>query len=549
MRRILLGLIVAMAACVTMLNVGVQPSQGAEGIVRAAFYYPWYPNAWSQSGIDPYTNYTPSSGYYASDDPGVIKEQIAAMQYAHLNAGIISWWGQGSQEDTVVADDLAAAGGTGFKWSLYYEPQGYSDPSVSQIQSDLSYIKARYASDPNYLTIDGKPVIFVYAGPSDGCATAQRWSEANASEGFYTVLKVFSGYTSCAGDASAWHQYAPSGTEDNQQGYSFSISPGFYQKGASAPELTRDLSRWSQNVKDMVTSNEPLQLVTTFNEWGEGTAIESATQWASPSGYGSYLDVMHDEIPVSSLSQGYSEVASDGGVFTFGGAQFFGSEGGQRIDVPMVGIASDLTTGGYWEVAADGGVFSFNALFVGSAGNIRLNRPIVGMAATPDGRGYWLVASDGGIFSFGDASFFGSAGNIRLNRPIVGMAATPDGRGYWLVASDGGIFSFGDASFFGSMGGERLNQPIVAVTADPATGGYWEVAADGGVFSFNAPFLGSTGGFPLNKPIVGMAFDAVTDGYWEVAADGGVFSFNAPFLGSTGDVHLNRPIVGVAPDQ
>ena len=59
---------------------------------------------------------------------------------------------------------------------------------------------------------------------------------------------------------------------------------------------------------------------------------------------------------------------------------------------------------GYWLVASDGGIFSFgDAQFYGSTGAIRLNKPIVGMAATPDGTGYWLMASDGGIFSFGDA--------------------------------------------------------------------------------------------------------------------------------------------------
>jgi hypothetical protein len=77
---------------------------------------------------------------------------------------------------------------------------------------------------------------------------------------------------------------------------------------------------------------------------------------------------------------------------------------------------------GYWLVASDGGIFSFgDAGFFGSTGGMVLNRPIVGMAATPDGRGYWLVASDGGIFSFGSANFHGSTANSLLNAPIVGI--------------------------------------------------------------------------------------------------------------------------------
>jgi hypothetical protein len=119
---------------------------------------------------------------------------------------------------------------------------------------------------------------------------------------------------------------------------------------------------------------------------------------------------------------------------------------------------------GYWEVASDGGIFSFgDAAFVGSMGGRPLNTPIVGMAATIDGAGYWEVASDGGIFTFGDAAFFGSMGGRPLNTPIVGMAATPDGAGYWEVASDGGIFNLGQVGFFGSMGGTVLNKPVVGM--------------------------------------------------------------------------------------
>ena len=74
-------------------------------------------------------------------------------------------------------------------------------------------------------------------------------------------------------------------------------------------------------------------------------------------------------------------------------------------------MAATADGGGYWLVASDGGVFAFgDARFYGSTGSIRLNRPVVGMAATPDGGGYWLVASDGGVFAFGDARFYGSTG-------------------------------------------------------------------------------------------------------------------------------------------
>ena len=213
---------------------------------------------------------------------------------------------------------------------------------------------------------------------------------------------------------------------------------------------------------------------------------------------------------------------------------------------PFVAIATTPAGDGYWEVASDGGVFTFGrASFHGSMGGRPLNAPIVGMASTPDGGGYWLVGADGGVFTFGDAGFHGSAGAVRLNRPIVGMAPTSDGGGYWLVASDGGVFSYGDARFQGSMGGQRLNRPVVGMAADQATGGYWLVASDGGIFSFDAPFYGSTGGTRLNAPVVGMESATDGSGYRLVASDGGVFSYRLPFEGSEGGVHLNQPVIAV----
>jgi hypothetical protein len=182
-------------------------------------------------------------------------------------------------------------------------------------------------------------------------------------------------------------------------------------------------------------------------------------------------------------------------------------ESSDGVSPVVAGDRYTYTLPGYWLVASDGGVFAYgDAGFYGSTGGMVLNRPIVGMASTPDDHGYWLVASDGGVFAYGDAGFYGSTGGTVLNRPVVGMAPTPDGGGYWLVASDGGVFAYGDAGFYGSTGGTVLNRPIVGMAPTPDGGGYWLVASDGGVFAYgDAGFYGSTGGTVLNRPIVGMA--------------------------------------------
>ena len=56
-----------------------------------------------------------------------------------------------------------------------------------------------------------------------------------------------------------------------------------------------------------------------------------------------------------------------------------------RKDKPVVGMTVTRSGRGYWLVASDGGIFTFgDAKFYGSTGNLRLVSPIVGMAPTPE---------------------------------------------------------------------------------------------------------------------------------------------------------------------
>jgi hypothetical protein len=114
-------------------------------------------------------------------------------------------------------------------------------------------------------------------------------------------------------------------------------------------------------------------------------------------------------------------VASDGGVFSFGDAAFYGSMGGVRLNQPVMGLVPDHDNVGYWLVARDGGVFAFSAPFLGSTGGIRLNKPVIGMVGF--GNGYLMVGEDGGIFNFSDKPFAGSLGANPHARPIVSVAA------------------------------------------------------------------------------------------------------------------------------
>jgi hypothetical protein len=271
--------------------------------MRLAFYYPWFPDHWQENGVYPLTHYHPTLGYYDSSDPVVIRKHIEAMQYARIDAAIASWWGRDNRYGTDVAlrRILKESRDSGFRWAVYYEWEGPvdnipRDPSRSDIVSDLDYLYANFANDPSYLHIDGRWVLFVYSDETDGCGMVSRWTEAKMTHPeVYIVLRVFPGYGGCASQPDAWHQYSVSNKSgsDSQLPFSYTIQPGFWSAVEDHPRLERDLARWKENIRDMISSGATFQLVSTFNEWGEGTPVESASEWATPSGYGVYLDALH----------------------------------------------------------------------------------------------------------------------------------------------------------------------------------------------------------------------------------------------------------------
>jgi len=64
-------------------------------------------------------------------------------------------------------------------------------------------------------------------------------------------------------------------------------------------------------------------------------------------------------------------------------------------------------------VASDGGIFAYgDATFYGSTDSSKHNQPIAGITTTPLGKGYWMVTLAGEIFAFVTPVFLGSTGNV-----------------------------------------------------------------------------------------------------------------------------------------
>ena len=126
---------------------------------------------------------------------------------------------------------------------------------------------------------------------------------------------------------------------------------------------------------------------------------------------------------------GYYLVASDGGIFSFGGAPFFGSMGGQPLNQPMVGMAATAIG----QRLLDGGRRRRHLLLRrrpvlrldGRAS--RSTSPSWAWPPPPPASGYWwwppTAASSPSATPSSTAPWAGQP----LNQPIVGMAATPTG--------------------------------------------------------------------------------------------------------------------------
>ena len=261
--------------------------------------------------------------------------------------------------------------------------------------------------------------------------------------------------------------------------------------------------------------------------------------------------------PVGPAARGYWLVGSDGGIFSFGAANFYGSMGSTPLQRPVVGITPSASRTGYWLVASDGGIFSFgSSSFYGSIPEVglhpagsgqphSLNAPIVAMVPSTTGHGYFMVASDGGVFAFGDAHFAGSCPGIG---GCVGSAVSvmPDstGNGYWLVTNTGAVYAFGDATFYGAPTPSTV--PVVDAVATPDWRGYWLLYSNGVVVSFgDATVFGSPLGY-VNafNPATAIYPTADGQGYWVASGRGDVFAYGAaPYLGSEAQSGLNGEIV------
>ncbi|MFK7823852.1 MAG: hypothetical protein AB8G05_06840 [Oligoflexales bacterium] len=283
--------------------------------VRGAFYYLWFPNTWTvkddmvmyETWYDRENNAdykNDKNSRYHSSDEDVIKRHLEYLDNAHVDMGIVSWWGQGREGESLPKLlELTREDNPELKWALYYEKEGFDTGlKVDELQSDFEYIETNFVDkyrevyahieEPND---DPKPIIFVYSANDKTCELVNRWREAanRAKIKWHVVLKVFRDWRICDSSKDnyvtfSWHQYGPDASIQKHDHLdsspwnglsSCAIAPGYRRSNYDGKFLKRDASEWENIVKECVQSDASWQLITTFNEWGEGTSIEPAHNW------------------------------------------------------------------------------------------------------------------------------------------------------------------------------------------------------------------------------------------------------------------------------
>jgi hypothetical protein len=253
-----------------------------------AFYYPWYRNNWFGNNNEAITN-TPVLGYYDSGSSDIIKKHIQLAKNVAIDGLILSWWGKNTPTDSNIKKIVPLCESTGFKTSLYIENVN----SLRDLETSLNYIETTYAHSSAFVRLNERPVIFLFSRvleqvPVESIRLLDT-KFAIINYGFkISNLNGFSGF----------HEYLPPGQENKEirQKYLLAsqiarkknklmaapVMPGYDDQRLRKPgALTgRKSGRYYKDTWRAALNCRPdWILITSFNEWFEGTEIEPSTEY------------------------------------------------------------------------------------------------------------------------------------------------------------------------------------------------------------------------------------------------------------------------------
>jgi hypothetical protein len=277
-----------------------------------AHYFAWYDsNGWDNCNIS--AGDKPLEPYY-SDDPTTISRHIQLARDAGLNGFTLHWFAPGDRTDRNFGTLLARSEGRNFFSTIVFSHHIWPGtvPSYQTVGDALRYVTNQHSSHPNFLRLDGKPVLLftdVYRVPTSSESPQQFWAIVRQqvdpqhqmwwiAEGLdASYLSVFDGlYVFKISHAAYPHDYLKSprwGAQvrewEQRTGqpklWLATISPGWddlragCQPDVRVPNTPHRLDRadgavYRATFEAALASNPDWLIVSSFNEWVEGSYIE-----------------------------------------------------------------------------------------------------------------------------------------------------------------------------------------------------------------------------------------------------------------------------------
>ena len=300
---------------------------GAAGLTPEilAFYYGWYGNPTTSGhwvhwdGVDPANEHIknsahfPAWGAYDSNDPALLDRQAAVAHAAGITGFIASWWGQRGFEDQGMPSLLAAAGKHGLSVSAYYERIEGADGAarIKSAVADLDYLLKQYGQDKAWLRAEGKPVVFVY-GRALKALSPPEWQEVTArlrrdNPGGVALiadtldpayLAAFDGASVYNITGQTQHKTPPEIRAVAHTGFpkllaaargkisTVTVIPGYDDRETDRPAPRPVTDRWGDETyrvlwQEAIAANPDWVLITSWNEWHEGSEIEPSVEYGS----------------------------------------------------------------------------------------------------------------------------------------------------------------------------------------------------------------------------------------------------------------------------
>jgi hypothetical protein len=281
-------------------------------------YFAWYDLAgWDACNIS--AGDRPLQPYH-SDNPSAIARHVQMAVDAGVDGFTLQWFAPGDRTDRNFETLLAQSQGTGLRSTMVFLRHIWHGDAAGQpeVVAALRYILERYGGHPNFLTVEGRPVIFitdVYRVPlATGQTPQQAWGAIRAqvdpdgrawwiAEGLDpSYLAVFDGLwvykithaTSPAAYLRA-NQWADSVHRwETQTGkrklWIGTVSPGWDDLRAGCKADVRASSPAHKQERldgaffratfDAALASQPDWLwVNSFNEWVEGTYVEPSVNY------------------------------------------------------------------------------------------------------------------------------------------------------------------------------------------------------------------------------------------------------------------------------